>query len=211
MRFVTAAILAAAIVLPASAATVSVRVQDARGAVVEDAVVYAVPEGRQLPLARKTAVMDQKNRTFIPHVLAVQTGTSVRFPNSDDVRHHVYSFSPAKSFQLPLYKGTTAKPVLFHRAGLVTVGCNIHDQMSAYIVVVETPYFEKTGADGRATLEAVSSGRYSVRVWYPSMREEPRPETITVTGDERVQVTFVAGRAAAAGPGGAAIHAHARP
>ena len=209
MRVLTAAVVASVLALPAFAASVSVRVQDARGAVIEDAVVYAVPEGRQLPLARKTAVMDQKNRMFIPHVMAVQTGTSVRFPNSDDVRHHVYSFSPAKSFQLPLYKGSTAKPVLFNRAGLVTVGCNIHDQMSAYILVVDTPYFEKTGGDGRATIEGVSSGRYSVRVWYPSMREEPRAETITVSGDERVQVTFVAGRASAAPP--AEIHAHAHP
>ena len=210
MRLLLAVLVAAAAVLPASAGTVNVRVQDARGTLVSDAIVYAVPEGRQLPLVKKTAVMDQKNRMFIPHVMAVQAGTSVRFPNSDDVRHHVYSFSAAKSFQLPLYKGTTAKPVLFNRAGLVTVGCNIHDQMSAYILVVDTPFFETTGADGRATLEGVSSGRYAVRVWYPSMREEPRPEMITINGDERVQVTFAAGRASVTGAV-AETHAHAHP
>jgi plastocyanin len=201
------AIAAAFVTLPLLAASIDVRVQDARGAVVRDAVVYAVPEGRQLPLAKKTAVMDQKNRMFIPHVLAVQTGTSIRFPNSDDIRHHVYSFSPAKPFQLPLYKGTPANPLLFSKAGVVTLGCNIHDQMSAFIVVVDTPYFEKTDS-GKATLSGVEPGRYSVRVWYPDMRDEPQPQTINVTGDERVAVSFVAGHAAAPPAADHQMHGH---
>ena len=189
MRSLVALLAALAVCAPLVAGTVEIRVQDPRGSVIRDAVVYAVPEGRALPLARKTAVMDQKNRMFIPHVLAVQTGTAVRFPNSDDIRHHVYSFSPAKPFQLPLYKGTPANPVLFDRAGVVTLGCNIHDQMSAFIVIVDTPYFERTGGDGRATLRDVDPGKYVVHVWYPDMREEPRPASITV-GDERVELSF---------------------
>src|SRR5689334_4111696 len=166
MRSLVSLFVSLALSLPLFAGTIDVRVVDPHGSIVRDAVVYAVPEGRTLPLARKTAVMDQKNRMFIPHVLPIQTGTSVRFPNSDDIRHHVYSFSPAKPFQLPLYKGTPANPILFDRAGIVTLGCNIHDQMSAYIVVVDTPFFEKTGADGKATLKDVDAGRYSVRAWY---------------------------------------------
>lgn len=177
--------------LPVFAATLEVRVQDSRGGIVRDAVIYAVPEGRTLPLARRTAVMDQKNRMFIPHVLPVQTGTSVRFPNSDNIRHHVYSFSPAKPFQLPLYKGTPANPEVFDRAGVVTLGCNIHDQMTAFIVVVDTPYFEKIAANGRASLQGLGAGRYTLRVWYPDMREEPKPQSIHVTGDERIGATFV--------------------
>jgi len=176
---------------PLFAGTLDVRVQDPHGSIVRDAVVYAVPEGRPLPLARKTAVMDQKNRMFIPHVLAVQTGTAVRFPNSDDIRHHVYSFSPAKPFQLPLYKGTPANPVIFDKAGVVTLGCNIHDQMSAFIIVVDTPYFERTGGDGRVTLRDVEPGKYAVHVWYPDMRDEPQPESITIAGGERVDLSFV--------------------
>jgi plastocyanin len=187
LRFV----LAAAVTFPLLAATIEVRVQGGRGSAVRDAVVYAVPEGRTLPLARRTAVMDQKNRMFIPHVLAVQTGTSVRFPNSDDIRHHVYSFSPAKPFQLPLYKGTPANPEVFDRAGVVTLGCNIHDQMAAFIVIVDTPYFEKTAANGRAALREVAPGRYTLRVWYPDMRDEPKPQSIHVTGDERISATFM--------------------
>ena len=183
-------ILAAA--LPAAAATINVRVTDPRGVPIRDAVVYAVPEGRTPP-PKRAAIMDQKNRMFIPHVLPVQTGTSVRFPNSDDIRHHVYSFSPAKPFQLPLYKGTPANPILFDRAGIVTLGCNIHDQMSAYIVVVDTPFFEKTGADGKATLKDVDAGRYSVRAWYPDMRDEPVPEVVTVAAGDRIAVSFGSG------------------
>ncbi len=188
-RFLLPLVLAAA--LPLAGATIDVRVQNARGNAVRDAVVYAVPEGRQVPAARnRTAVMDQRNRMFVPHVLPVQTGTAVEFPNSDDVRHHVYSFSAAKPFQLPLYKGTPANPEIFDKAGIVTLGCNIHDQMSAFIVVVDTPHFEKTGSDGKATLKDLDAGRYTVRVWYADMRAEPRPETITVKSEDRVHVSF---------------------
>jgi plastocyanin len=160
-RFLLPLVLAAA--LPLAGATIDVRVQNARGNAVRDAVVYAVPEGRQVPAARnRTAVMDQRNRMFVPHVLPVQTGTAVEFPNSDDVRHHVYSFSPAKPFQLPLYKGTPANP----------------------------EHFEKAGSDGKATLKDLDAGRYTVRVWYADMRAEPRPETITVKSEDRVHVSF---------------------
>jgi plastocyanin len=199
MRTLASCILTLSLSIPLHAATLTIRVQDARGNGMTDAVIYALPEGRQLPLAQKTAVMDQKSRMFVPHVLAVQAGTSVSFPNSDDVRHHVYSFSPARTFQLPLYKGTPAAPLLFDRAGVVTLGCNIHDQMSAFIFVVDTPYFAKT-VNGAATIDGVGAGRYTVHVWYPDMRDEPQPRTITVSGQERVGLTFAAGRAGNASP-----------
>jgi len=172
--------------LPAAAraATITVDVRDARGAGVADAVVYAVPEGRELPLGKKTAIMDQKNRTFVPHILPIQTGTSVRFPNSDDIRHQVYSFSPAKVFQLPLYEGTPANPVVFDRAGVVTLGCNIHDRMSAYIVIVDTPYFATTTKKGRAQLPQIGAGKYALRVWYPEMANEPAPVPLMLGASE---------------------------
>jgi len=177
--------------LPAVAATINVRVTDAKGAPIPDAVVYAVPDGRVVPPATKrSAVMDQRNRAFVPHVLPIQTGTAVSFPNSDDIRHHVYSFSAAKSFQLPLYKGTPASPIVFDRPGVVTLGCNIHDQMSAFIVIVDTPYFDKTGNGGAAAIKGVDAGRYLVRLWYPDMRDEPVPETVTVSGSDKITVSF---------------------
>jgi hypothetical protein len=190
MRPVASLFIALALSSPLAAGTIEAVVQDGRGGAVHNAVVYAIPEGRPVPPPRRAAVMEQKNRTFLPHVLPVQTGTAVRFPNLDDVQHHVYSFSPAKPFQLPLYKGTPANPIVFDKAGVVTLGCNIHDQMSAFIVVVDTPYFEKSGANGHATLRDLEPGRYTVRAWAPDARE-PAPASVTVTGGERVDVTFV--------------------
>jgi plastocyanin len=178
---------------PARAADLTVEVEDSRGSAVSEAVVYAVPEGRTPSSPpSKRAVMDQKNRTFVPHVLAIQTGTAVTFPNSDNVRHQVYSFSPAKKFQLPLYAGTPAEPVVFDKPGVVALGCNIHDQMSAYVVVVDTPYLGVT-ADGRATLTGLPAGRYHVHVWHSGVRHGPEPLTVSVAADERKAVTFELG------------------
>jgi plastocyanin len=169
----------------AAAATLTIDVRNARGGAVEDAVVYAVREGRESggAPAKRTAVMDQKNRMFVPHVLAIQTGTAVEFPNSDDVRHQVYSFSPAKKFQLPLYTGTPASPIVFDKPGVVNLGCNIHDRMSAYIVAVDTPYFAATGRDGHVTLLNLGSGRYVVHIWHPDLKADP--VTVTFSGADR--------------------------
>ncbi|MFA6956237.1 MAG: methylamine utilization protein [Thermoanaerobaculia bacterium] len=176
----------------ASAATLVATVRDARGALVDDAVVYAVPVGRKVPQPSKPAVMDQKNRQFLPRLLVIQTGTAVSFPNSDNVRHQVYSFSPAKKFQLPLYEGTPAQPVVFDRAGVVTLGCNIHDRMSARIVVVDTPHFA-IAAKGRAELGELAPGSYEVRVWYPGAREETKPVRASLEPGETREVTFASG------------------
>ena len=135
--------------------------------------------------------MDQRDRQFIPHVLVVQTGTAVDFPNSDDVRHHVYSFSPAKQFQLPLYKGSPGSPVVFDKPGVVELGCNIHDRMSAFIVIVDTPHFAKTDAEGRITLRDLAPGTYSVSLWYPSMREKtPQQQRVRIQDREREVLSF---------------------
>lgn len=190
MRLVTCVLFTFVLSAPLFGGTIEAVVQDGRGGAVADAVVYAIPEGRPVPPPRRAAVMEQRNRAFIPHVLAVQTGTAVRFPNLDDVQHHVYSFSPAKTFQLPLYKGSPPNPVTFEKAGVVALGCNIHDQMNAYIFVVDTPYFEKTAPNGRAALRDLDPGRYTVRVWAPEMRGEPAAASVTVTGSERADVSF---------------------
>jgi plastocyanin len=151
----------------AFAAGVTVMVTDANGAPVADAVVYAEAGGGQaLPAARKPAAIEQKGRRFAPMVTVVQTGTEVSFPNNDTVRHHVYSFSPAKVFELKLYSGTPGSPIVFDKPGTVVVGCNIHDQMVAFIHVVDTPYFARTDASGKAQLDGVPAGKYTLRLWY---------------------------------------------
>src|SRR6266536_7357 len=114
------------------AGSLDVTVKDGNGALVSDAVVYA--KGRAAATsapAKKRAVIDQRDKQFIPYVTALQIGTSVLFPNNDNIRHHVYSLSPAKKFELPLYAGVPAKPVTFDKEGFVTLGCNIHDWMIA--------------------------------------------------------------------------------
>jgi plastocyanin len=157
-------------------------VVDASGAPVTDAVVSLHPlPGAPRPTAAstRTAVMDQRNLRFAPHVLAVATGTPVEFPNNDRVRHHVYSFSPAKRFELRLYAGKPQAPVVFDAPGLVTLGCNIHDWMLGYIYVVDSTAFAVSDAEGRVRIPA-AAGPYEVRLWHPLL------ETIEPKSMERV-------------------------
>src|SRR5438552_1347122 len=155
-----------------SAGSLDVQVRDQKGSPVANAVVYA--EGGNGPArTNRQAVIDQKNKQFIPYVTAVQVGTAILFPNKDNIRHHVYSLSPAKRFELPLYAGLPAAPVLFDKEGFVTLGCNIHDWMIAYVAVLATPYFEVTGKEGRARLKDLPPGQYIVEVWQPSLKGTP--------------------------------------
>jgi plastocyanin len=191
MSMMRVGVLSILLSIPAFAATLVVDVRDARGAAAANAVVYAVPEEPAPKLSRVlNKVMDQKNRMFVPHILPIQTGTTVSFPNSDDIRHQVYSFSPAKTFQLPLYKGTPGTPIVFDKPGIVALGCNIHDRMSAYIVVVDTPHFGMTGKNGRLELKDLGAGRYLVYVWTPETPDEPPAISITLGATERKTIPF---------------------
>jgi plastocyanin len=140
------------------AGSLSVMVKDGKGTPVSDAVVYAESSATAAG-AGKRDVIDQRNKQFIPYVTALQVGTSVLFPNKDNIRHHVYSLSPTKRFELPLYAGVPAVPVVFDEEGFVTLGCNIHDWMIAYVAVVATPYFQVTGREGRTV--RTRSGTYN--------------------------------------------------
>ena len=166
-------------------------VTDQSGKPLPDAVVSLTPASGPPPSGRPpTAVMDQINKEFVPLVLPVMVGTAVSFPNRDNIRHHVYSFSPAKKFELPLYIGTPSQPVVFDKPGPVALGCNIHDWMVAYIYVVATPHFAKTTADGKARLEGLPAGPYEARVWHPRLRGEAPAKSVTLTDDEEGQITF---------------------
>jgi plastocyanin len=170
--------LLAAIVVGAGAAhaqtsEIVARVTDSRGKPVVDAVVVAVPADANARTSTRPrdAVVDQVDKEFVPRVMAIFVGTSVTFPNHDDVRHHVYSFSAAKRFELPLYSGVPAKPVVFDRPGVVVLGCNIHDWMIGYIYVSESPYFAKTASDGKAVIGDLPPRAYVVRVWHSEQDE----------------------------------------
>jgi len=184
-------LLQAALCASLHAATLAVTVRSATGFPVRDAVVYAVLVGSDVPPSRATAVMDQKNRTFVPHVLAVQTGTAVSFPNNDDIQHQVYSFSPTKTFQLPLYKGTPGQRIVFDKPGVVALGCNIHDNMNAFIVVVDTPYFGKTNATGRTELEGLHAGSYGVRIWHADTESEWPPKAVSLAESDHARIEFI--------------------
>lgn len=152
----------------AGAATISVQVSDAAGKPVQDAAVYAealTPTPTPDVRAKGTEI-EQKGRKFMPTMTVVQTGTQISFPNNDTVRHHVYSFSPAKPFELKLYSGTPGTPVLFDKPGTVVIGCNIHDQMVAYIQVVNTPHFGKTDQAGKVSIADLGPGRYRLKTWH---------------------------------------------
>lgn len=151
----------------AYSASIAIQVADTSGHPLPDAVVYAEPlSGQNVPKRLTPAEIEQKGRKFLPLVTVVQTGTNISFPNNDTVRHHVYSFSPAKTFELKLYSGKPSTPQTFDKPGTVVLGCNIHDQMIAYVQVVDTPYFAKTDAAGKAVLDGVVPGKYALKAWH---------------------------------------------
>jgi plastocyanin len=169
---------------PGHPASVEVTVKDARDAAIEDAVVWVMPKAGAAPVRRRDAAIEQKDKTFVPMVSVVQAGTPVQFPNRDPIRHHVYSFSPAKTFEIKLYAGTPVSPIVFDKPGEVVLGCNIHDHMLAYVLVVETPWFAKTGKDGQARIEGLPAGEYDLHLWHFALVAPQPPQAIRLRGDE---------------------------
>jgi len=173
----------------ARAGDITALVVDAKGQPLKNAVVYAIPvSGKVAPPEKgKTALVDQIRKEFIPMVVAAQTGTAVYFPNNDNIHHHVYSLSPAKTFELPLYLGAPPNPVVFDKPGIAALGCNIHDWMLAYVVVVDTPHFAITGQDGKGAIRDVPPGAYTLLAWHYMMKGEPESRAIGVqvaSGDQ---------------------------
>ncbi len=160
-------------ILPATllAAEVQIRVLDQQGVPLADAVAELQPaQAPQAPQASQAATLPevaQKDLTFVPFVSAVRKGSKVEFPNQDKTRHHVYSFSPAKVFELKLYAGKPEAPILFEKAGIVALGCNIHDYMQAFIYVGDSPYLAVSNNEGVSQLTAVPDGQYQLKVWHP--------------------------------------------
>jgi plastocyanin len=167
---------------PAGAATLEALVQTPAGKPLPDAAVLLEPLNgpATAPKNRPHAVIEQRGQEFAPYVTVVQTGASVDFPNNDTVRHHVYSFSQPKRFEIKLYAGKPGQPITFDKPGEVAIGCNIHDWMEAYVLVVETPYFGKTGPDGRVAIASLPAGRYRLRLWHPLQKAQGPASEIEV-------------------------------
>ena len=161
-----------ALTAPLGAAPLSVRVVDASGHPVRDAVVtlYAAGSAARAPRPGGRYVVSQKNIQFHPFLSIVPVGADVSFPNLDPTKHHVYSFSPAKRFELKLFAKDQSRTVHFDKAGVVALGCNIHDQMSAFIVVTDSVWTARTNAQGMATFADAPNAPGRVTAWHPYLR-----------------------------------------
>jgi len=166
----------------AKAANVDVLLSDAAGTPLADAVVMLEPVGARLPVkALRGAQIVQHDQQFDPPVTVVTTGTAVMFPNQDTVKHHVYSYSPAKIFQIKLYAGVPHTPIVFDKPGVAVLGCNIHDGMIAWVVVSDTPLWARSAAGGHARVADVPPGSYQMHVWHSSLAETTPPQLLALT------------------------------
>lgn len=192
-----AGLLALVLAGPAHGAALEVSVVDAAGNPLPEAAVYATPaSGAVEARGRPTAVIEQVEREFVPHVSIVQVGTAVTFPNRDSILHHVYSFSPAKPFEIKLYHGRSPTEIVFDKPGTVTLGCNIHDWMTAYVLVVGTPHFARTDARGVARIAELPAGAYELRAWHPQQRAAAAPHAVTLQASAFERAAFVVDAAA---------------
>jgi plastocyanin len=174
----------------AAASSVAIQVTDSGGKPLADVVLTADPEaGSAVPKLLKPAEIEQRGLKFLPLVSVVQTGSRVAFPNNDRVKHHIYSFSPAKKFDQKLYSGVAAAPQVFDKPGLVVLGCNIHDRMVAYVKVVDTPYFAKTDAAGIARIDVPAAGKYTVSAWHYNMSGAAAEQVLAI-GDDTATLSF---------------------
>jgi plastocyanin len=136
------------------------------------------------------AVMDQRNETFVPHVLAVMTGTTVDFPNTDAFYHNVFSLSKPARFDLGRYAAGKSRSVRFDKAGIVRVFCDIHSHMNAFILVFSHPFFALTNAEGRYGIDNVPPGTYNVIAWNEGTTSEPKPVSVPEGGVAELDFTL---------------------
>ncbi len=200
----------AAATTPLAAGTVITNVKDAKGQPVADAVVSLVALDPSVPVpavaAADPVVITQQGQEFAPYVNVIAVGTRVSFPNHDKIHHQVYSLSKTKPFELPLYGPGVTQTVLFDRPGVVSLGCNIHDWMAAYIVVLETPWSAKTAVAGVASVTNLAPGRYRLDVWHPRLAGESHREIVVPSGDappQTISITLKADRRIRRAPEGA--------
>lgn len=163
----------------------TVIVVDEQGQALSRAVVSSLVAGQQPPA--KNAVIDQVERLFDPFISVVQVGARVDFPNSDNIRHQVFSFSPAKPFELPLYSNIEAPAVEFPSPGVVVLGCNIHDHMRAYLYVSSYPQSVLTDDNGKARVR-VAAGQSEIKVWYPGLGNDPATELSVSVAAQETQI-----------------------
>ncbi|MCH8536186.1 MAG: methylamine utilization protein [Alkalimonas sp.] len=179
--FTTLCLLCSLVAWNATAGDWQFSILDQYGAPLEDAVVELLPLG-QTEAATETsqqATIKQQGLNFVPFVSAVQVGTLIDFPNLDRTRHHVYSFSAAKMFEIQLYHDQPEAPIEFDTPGIVALGCNIHDYMEAYIFISESHLFAVTDEQGQAHFHALPKGDYQLTIWHPFQQQELAPQPLS--------------------------------
>jgi hypothetical protein len=152
-------------------------------------VVTLTPLGKKVrPRRPRPHIMEQREREFLPHVLAIPVGSTVSFPNYDEIFHNVFSTGGAKAFDLGLYKGGQARDMTFDKEGIIRVGCNIHANMSGYIVVVAAPHYVLTDQGGNFRFASLAPGKYTLRAW-TERSDKPIEQVVVIkAGDNTVQV-----------------------
>jgi plastocyanin len=174
------------------AGTLNVLVTTPDGTPLSSAVVTAMPLGQESMTVKpgSKAVMIQEGKQFKPFVLPIQRGTTVEFPNRDPFRHQVYSFASAKTFELKLYGSSVVGTVTFDKEGIIPLGCNIHDNMLAYIYVVGTPHFVSTAEGGEGSIARLPAGDYAVKVWHPNQKAgEGDIGIVHIAADDSTDIT----------------------
>lgn len=174
-----------------------ITVTDATGTPLADAAVWLEPTTGRAAARPATGVeIAQAEKQFRPAMTVVPVGTTIQFPNRDTVRHHVYSFSPAKTFEIKLYAGTPPKGEVFDKPGIVALGCNIHDHMIAWVQVVDSNLHATSAANGVARIAGVPPGAWRVRAWHPSLgKGEALAQSVTVGGEAASLTVALAGGA----------------
>jgi plastocyanin len=169
--------------------SINITVTDTNHKPIENAVVYI--KESLAKTAENVVVIDQVDKEFIPYVTAIRRGSAINFPNNDEIRHQVYSFSNSKQFELPLYEGNEFRPVIFEKSGAVHLACNIHDWMKAYIYVVDTDKFVLTNSNGKGELSNLTAGQYEILVWHPEQGADVSDSLQTITlGNSPQQLKF---------------------
>ncbi len=168
----------------------SILVVDKSGAPIQNAYVELIPKKEGATVQPKDKVIiDQENKEFVPMVTAIPVGTNVFFPNSDNIQHQIYSFSAAKNFDLPLYSSSDVNSIVFDKVGVVSMGCNIHDWMLAYVYVYESIHFKSTDSEGLAVFDDLPEAEYTLRVWSPRLRSPKNTIEVDLVVDKDSSMT----------------------
>jgi len=176
--------------LAASASELTFLINDFKQKPITNVVITVTPLFSKPELEMQVQIIDQIKKEYVPHVLIITQGSSVNFPNKDNIRHHVYSFSDAKQFELPLYKGEATDPVLFEKLGVVALGCNIHDWMRGYIYVTDTPFAALTNDKGKAQITGLVEGGYQIKLWHPRQKSSFEAIEIQISNESFKELKF---------------------